>query len=837
MRHPVLALVVLAACDSGKPGGADSGGSDLDARTPEALVFALAADTSVAGEAVPYTLEVAWSDGTVEPVDGDVTSDVEAALDGEGGDVVATVAGAHTLTAAADVDGETLSAVAALDVSAGPLVALDLSLTPSTVPAGEPSTWAVAGADAYGNAVDATGAQVSVDPELTLDGGTISGTTAGTFEVTAALGDLSDVEPLVVVAGDPASVDLALSDTALAPGESAVATVVVHDTWGNLSDAPWSLAVSGGDATVAGDVVTFQDEGLYTVTVEVDGTGLTDAVSPVIVDGSGPTLVVESPERGSYAMAAGAVVTGTVSDPYSGVAGVTVDGAAATVNADGTFEGTTLFDFGMNVVETTATDNAGNVSDDVRAVLAGDALPWGRAEGDGLVVRLHEGEGGLDALSDSVGDLVDASTVLAALPSPLYSGSDEVCTTIGWWTVCFDYSMSVSLTSLSWDTATLDLDPRADGTVLASLTLGNVSAGWTATGDGGSSTLTESGTATATSLTVDVVLTLSVSGGSVVATVNDVDTALAGLDLGTSSTVDSVLSILGADLEGEVEAALGDAVESEVRDVVPDAVEDALGDLSVATDFAVGDGTATLTATPAAISTDDTGVTLALSTVVSLDAWTLGRTADGSLEYGYAKPTWTGSPGALIGLSADLLAQVLYAAWGAGALSMEATDEDLGLDMALVSVLLPGLADLTVVTDPLLPPVAVPGSSGDFDLEVGDLLVSLYDGPAAPGAEVYQFYVSTVAPLDVDVADGALTTSLGTPIAWVDVVTAPDGVDTASLEAALEVLAPSLLGSGVGALAEIPLPSLGGYALTGATASVGGAEGGYAVVGGELAAE
>lgn len=837
MRHPVFVLLVLAACDSGKPNGEDSGGSDLDARTPDGLVFALAADASVAGDAVAYTLEVAWSDGTVEPVDGAVTSDLEAALDGEGGDVVATVAGAHTLTAAAEVDGEALVATETLDVSAGPLAALDLSLTPSTVPAGEPAAWAVAGEDAYGNAVDAAGAQLSVDDALAVAGDTVSGTLVGDWTVTASLGGLSDAETLTIVAGDPAGVELALSSMALAPGESAVATVVVVDTWGNLSDAPWSLSAAGGDATVADDVVTFEDEGLFTVTVEVDGTGLTDSVGPVVVDGSGPALVVESPERGGWATTGGATVTGTVSDSFSGVDGVVVDGAAATVAADGTWEGTTTFDFGLNVVETTATDAAGNVTTDVRAVLAGDVLPWGRAEGDGLVVRLHEGEGGLDAIEGSIGDVADASAILASVPNPVYSGADEVCTTIGWWSICVDYTLEVEVTSLSWDTATLDLDPRSDGTVLATLTLGNVSAGWTATGDAGTSTLTESGTATATGLTVEVALTLDVDGGSVVASVGDVETTLSGLDLGTSSTIDTLLSVLGADLEAEVESALGAAVEDAVGDAVPGAVEDALGDLSVDTDFAVGDGTATLSAVPAAISTDDTGITLALSTVVSLDAWTLGRTADGTLEYGYGQPTWTGTPGALVGLSADMLGQVLFAAWGAGALSLEATDEDLGLDMAIVSMLLPGLTDLTVVTDPLLPPVAVPGSSGDFDLEVGDLLVSLYDGAVVPGAEVYTFYVSTVTPMDVDVADGALTTSLGTPVAWVDVVVAPDGVDTASLEDALEVLAPSLLGAGVGALAEIPLPSLGGYALNGATASVGGAEGGYAVVGGDLQAE
>lgn len=833
MRRTWMCVLVLVGCADGDPGKDTGGGHDVDDGAPT-LSFTLATGTTVAGGPVAYTLEAVWPDDAREAVTGTITSDLEDPLDVGADAITATLAGVHALTAAAEVDGAPLTASAALVVEAGALASLDLALDPAEIAAAETAGWSVTGADAWGNPVAVEGATVTADPAVTVDGATLTTTTAGTWTITAALDQLSDDADLVVRPGAPAAVDLALDPTALEPGDTALATVVVTDGWGNLADDPWTLTVAGGDATVVDDAVTFDGEGVYTVTVTVDGTELTDSVGPLVVDASGPTLVVESPERGSWAPTGAATVSGTVSDDVSGVGAVDVGGVAATLPGDGTFSAAATWDFGLNVVETTASDGDGNAVDDVRGLLAGDVLPWGDAETDGLVVRLHEGAGGLDALTEGVGDLVDPAYVLADLPVPLYSEADSKCVTILGRTFCTDYELELTITDVDWASADLELDPRADGTVLATLTITDAEADWSATGEAAGSTYSATGTATADTVTVAATLLLSVDGGAVVAEVTDTDTTITNLDLALPSWATSVLAVTGYDLESEVEAQLGAAVENAFGSAVPDAISEGFGDLTVEEEIPVGDAIATLTATPSALAVDDTGITLSLATSVSVDTWALGRAAEGSLVYGYAAPAWTGTPGACMAMSADFLDQVLYAAWGGGALSMEATDEDLGVSMSLISALLPGLTDLYLTVDPLLPPVAVPGTgSAPFDLQTGELHVQLYDGSSA-GTATYEVYVQMISSMDVAVSGDAITTTLGTPAVWVDVVTAPEGTDVADLEGVLELLAPSLLGTGISALGDIPIPDLAGYTLSGAAASTGGAEGGYLVVGGDL---
>jgi hypothetical protein len=353
----------------------------------------------------------------------------------------------------------------------------------------------------------------------------------------------------------------------------------------------------------------------------------------------------------------------------------------------------------------------------------------------------------------------------------------------------------------------LDLNPRADGTLLATLTLDDIEADWTAAGEVASVSYSDGGTATADALVVEASLLLAVDHGAITVEVANVTATLTGLDMGLPSWADTVLTVLAYDLDAEMEASIEAGIEAEASDALAAALEEALAGLATSEEVAIGDATATVETAPSAVDVDDVGITFSVATTVSLETWLLGRTAAGSLAYGYSAPTWSGTPGALFGFSADFLDQVLYAAWGGGALSLEATDEELGVDMSVVALVLPGLSDLVMVADPLLPPVAVPGATGAmYDLQVGDLLVSMYDGALVPGGEVYQFYVTTVTPLDLEMSGSSLVTSLGTPVAVVDVVLAPSGTDVDALEAVLEGLMPTLLGSVSTLEAEIMNP-------------------------------
>jgi hypothetical protein len=75
-----------------------------------------------------------------------------------------------------------------------------------------------------------------------------------------------------------------------------------------------------------------------------------------------PSVAITSPANGSTSDTAAATVTGTASDPGGAVTGVTVNGQAATVAADGTWSKALTLAPGENTITAVASDAAGNSS-------------------------------------------------------------------------------------------------------------------------------------------------------------------------------------------------------------------------------------------------------------------------------------------------------------------------------------------------------------------------------------------------------------------------------------------------------------------------------------------
>jgi hypothetical protein len=172
--------------------------------------------------------------------------------------------------------------------------------------------------------------------------------------------------------------------------------------------------------------------------------------------------------------------------------------------------------------------------------------------------------------------------------------------------------------------------------------------------------------------------------------------------------------------------------------------------------------------------------------------------------------------------------------WGGGLLDMTVDSSELGLDPADLSFILGDVESLVVSVDPLLPPVVVPGSSGNLlDLQLGDLHLTL----TADGATFIEVYVSAVTDLDVSVdGDATLSAELGADLRlYFDVVYPESNTTGASdTEALLEALVPLLLPILTDALGEIEIPAIQGFTLSGISVDVGGAEGGYLELGGNL---
>jgi len=119
-----------------------------------------------------------------------------------------------------------------------------------------------------------------------------------------------------------------------------------------------------------------QPGGYYSIDVEAaNAAGQTAAVSGanmpglrlVVEDKTAPTLTVKSPADGLVTVAASVTVSGTASDS-GGLKGVTVNGSAVTVAANGGFSTTVSLANGQNTITVTATDNSGNTSTVSRTV-------------------------------------------------------------------------------------------------------------------------------------------------------------------------------------------------------------------------------------------------------------------------------------------------------------------------------------------------------------------------------------------------------------------------------------------------------------------------------------
>ncbi|MFT4974857.1 MAG: hypothetical protein ACI8S6_000740 [Myxococcota bacterium] len=842
--RPILLLSLLAAC-RGDKGDADVDTDGLSGVPGWTATLSLDSSQATAGESVAYTVTVIGPDGTERtPVRWSLESNSEMTMLWGADSLSPTVAAAHILTADITIDDEvSLVADALLDVTAAAAYDLDLALDDAAIVAGADLGWSLSAIDQYGNDADTSAVEVTVgSSDVTLSAGNLWSTVPGTYLATAALGELEDIELFVVTPGAAASADLTL-DTEIERYETVTAGVAVLDAWGNPTGDPWTLSVDGdGETALSYRNVTFYDEGWYTVTLTVDGTALTDAVGPFLIDSSGPLLIIDDPERGAWVEGNEIAVSGSVEDDWNTDVTLTVDGQSVALGSDGRFETSVGTDLGLRVIETSATDSDGNTSTDTRAVLAGDFLSYGDPLLDGLQVRLHEGSGGFDTLEALGEGLVSGTDLSALLPSPVYSASQtntyDPCfgvfggcsVTVTW------YAVNLYVTNPSIGATPIDIDPQSDGTLKITAVIENPSLDWSASGTVTGVGYSGSGDITADDITVVLSVRPAVNGDDITLPIESVSASSSNFDFDFNGFgwLETVLGVFGFSVDSIVEGYMVDAIEDAVYDAVPPLLEEALQDLELAFDLDLGDNSYTIEAAPESISVDSQGLTLSLETTVEPDRWVRTDYGLGSLYGDYTPPAYSGTPGAIIAISDDFLNQVLYALWGGGLLDMSLDSTELGLDPADLSFILGDIESLMITVDPLLPPVVVPGSSGNLlDLQLGDMLLTL----TADGATFIEVYVSAIADLDVAVdGDQTLSASIGSSLELYFDVVYPEAntAGAADTEALLEAIVPLLLPTLTDALGQIEIPSIQGFTISSVTVATAGAEDGYLSLGGNL---
>ena len=177
-----------------------------------------------------------------------------------------------------------------------------------------------------------------------------------------------------VVPDDADAITLIVPEGDVEKYDSVQCDVIVEDRFGNILDNEWTLWADGlGASTVSYNIVTFLDEGYYTLyanTFKEDGTELIDSHGPILIDSSGPLLEVVTPDRGSWTEDIGTTVSGTVIEEYSTLSSLSVNGLPVLQDPAGNFSTSTDVNEGITVIETEATDTMGTSAMTSRAVLS-----------------------------------------------------------------------------------------------------------------------------------------------------------------------------------------------------------------------------------------------------------------------------------------------------------------------------------------------------------------------------------------------------------------------------------------------------------------------------------
>ncbi len=810
------------------------------------LELRIDAEETTAGEPVEYQVILHSAVEGELPVEYALVDSVEPTVYRTDSRLYPTVAGIHQLQATAVHMGEELSAEDELTVWPGPAALLDLALSDVSTTVSRPVSFVIGLWDFYGNELDTSQVVLATeDPELELGDGLLSSVVPGIYEVTASFEELVDPENLVVVAGDAASIELSLSDTDLELFETSSATVIVRDAYGNPTEDPWMLYIEGHngadptDVVISYDNLTFMDEGQFTVwAIAYTATGdlLEDSVGPLLVDTTGPLLVIDEPIRGDWNEGLTDTISGRVTDEWSPVAGLQVNGNDLSWSADGSFSGDLNHVFGLNLVDTYAWDADGNDTDDLRTVLSGDFLPYGSGLGNGLMARLNESA--LDTIEVLGEGMVNDIDLDALIPSPVWSDYSESCIDLGWFgEYCFTwYSIYLYITNPSISSTDLELDSQS-GYLDATATIYDPVLYWSASGVVAEIGYSGSGDIRASNITVDMDLVPYVSSGTIHVDIYNVDADTSGFDFDWDSWLWDIIDFFGFDIDSLIAGLVESTLESTISSEVPAILEDTLGSLELATDLDFEGNSYGFEAIPYQLGCDTNGITLGLATYFTANSWLSPITPLGSLYGGYSTPTWATSPGMFLGVSDDFLNQAMLALWGGGLLDMQMNGDDLGLSLEDLEFIFPEMTELNIVTQAQLPPVVLPGSgTALLDLQLGDLELSMYGGPVAEENLMLRAYVTVFAGMDVDV-DSDLTLSMELSDLMVSFdVTHPESntLGAQDTEDLLYALIPLIMPLLTDALGEIPMPEIAGFSLDNITIGVGGAEAGYLELGGDL---
>lgn len=468
----------------------------------------------------------------------------------------------------------------------------------------------------------------------------------------------------------------------------------------------------------------------------------------------------------------------------------------------GDFGGQLELGRGVTVVAASGLDNRSDVHFVKSHVLAGEFTGPRAPVEDAAIVRVNEE--GIGVILNTVEDAVDPVTLTSLLvtPDPIYSGQF----------LDFDNDneglVGVDLYIDGIDLSYVELGVElAEDEMAFTASIYGLDIDTTAVAFFSGNELFDTGVAVYTDR-VDITGTLTMSAyqGELDVQLLDSDVQITGLGIDLSAIPGNFEEqVLGPVLEGIVESQvsgmLGDQITTLMRDTL------SAFDMSFETEL-LGKSVV-VDAEFSGASIDPAGVELKMDIDVDMPNTTL-HPYTGVLTAPGNRPTPDANADVSLSLWDDMLNKMLFEAWRADMLVQNLSSEDGSLTP--IALLALHADSATIAVDGMLPPVVVQDEDGNLEAQLGEVGI-IIDMEGSDLGSHLEIALAVNVDVDIDVVDGLLDVSLGTPVLDIAVRDSDWGASNEAVGGLLvDVLPIDLILSLIGDL-TFPLPELPGLTL------------------------
>ncbi len=794
------------------------------------IVATLSANTERAGMPVDVTCELEDAEGNRTPSnDAQVRASPSRGVTIQGRRLSAEDVGTYEVECRLAM----LERVTAqLEITPNDPTRLVVEATPRSAVAGERVDVTCHAVDAYANPVVVTADVVVTPAPDTLDATGFVATVATDYDVTCALptfGVTSDVLIVNVRPADPASIEILGLDPAkpiYASGEAVTPQLAAADVYGNAitNVAVTFSGIPAGSVTDLGARAVVLGDGVITLVATVDPpTHMNQTVEDtlmVVVDGLPPAINFTFPARGEMVQADPSdpiTLQGNVTDLVSSVTDFLVNGQPVTPNANGDFSVVMNPAWGINVIEATAVDEAGNVRELAQSFELASAYkrasPSRQVSGrvnDGIIAHL-----GQAAFDDNSNDVDDLATIarLAIQQLDVASLIPDPATTYNSSCLFLSGRLRLYVDNVTFGTPVIDITTRNGGLYMF-VRIPNVYVSMHTSGDVCDIPINLSGSATASRIEVSGNLNVSRSGNSSVVSMPTANVNIVGLNINLNLpgvidwAIDGIINLFRNSIANRLESAFRDII----RDEIPGVVAGFLDSIDLSTGFNL----------PAPLSTrlelrsglgmlqfDTAGGNLGMDTTLFATPAFSPEPRGGILRETQTIPTFPANRALAVALGYDLLNQAMYSAWYGGAFHIDLAQFINGSIDSNGSAV-----NLAATADPLLPPVVRPtgNSTWPVEIQLGDLGIDL-DVSGIPNFPMIEARVYAHAKIRANVtvsSAGVLQFTLApNPDIVLDVESSLDTLlDPVALRDALEAIINGFVPQIVAdVIAGIPLPT------------------------------